>query len=167
MVIPDGGEGRTGNGRVMRSRFRTILHDQSGATYAAVEMVLVLGLILLPTLAGIAQLPRWVDAKSTADLAAQEAARQVVLADTMDEAFAAAVSVAEAVVNNRGLEVGALTAVTITGDLQRGATIRVTVTLQVPPVVLPGFGPVGGTISLSRSAAERVDDYRQFGDDDG
>lgn len=148
----------------MRSGLRRILHDQCGAAYAAVEMALVLGLLLLPTLAGIAQLPRWVDAKSTADLAAQEAARQVVLAETIDDGFAAAVSVAEAVVRNRGLDVGALTAVTITGDLERGATIQVTVTLQVPPVILPGFGPVGGTISLSRSAAERVDDYRQFGD---
>ena len=147
-----------------RSRLGTIVRDQSGAAYAGVEMALVLGLILLPTLAGIAQLPRWVDAKSTADLAAQEAARQLVLADTMDEGLAAAVAVAEAVVRNRGLDVGALTAVIATGELQRGATIRVTVTLQVPPVILPGFGPVGGTITLSRSATERVDDYRQFGE---
>ena len=147
----------------MRSRLCHMLRDQCGAAYAGVEMVLVIGLILLPTLAGIAQLPRWVDAKSAADLAAQEAARQVVLADTMDEGLAAAAAVAEAVVRNRGLDVGALTAVTVAGDLQRGATIQVTVTLQVPPVILPGFGPVGGMISLSRSATERVDDYRQFG----
>lgn len=151
----------------MRLQFDHIIRDQCGAAYAATEMVLVLGLILLPTLAGIAQLPRWVDAKSTADIAAQEAARQVALADTMDEGFAAAAAVAEAVVRNRGLDVGALSAVMITGDLQRGATIRVTVTLQVPPVILPGFGPVGGTISLSRSATERVDDYRQFGEPGG
>ncbi len=163
MVIPDGGEGRTGNGRVMRSRFRTILHDQSGATYAAVEMVLVLGLILLPTLAGIAQLPRWVDAKSTADLAAQEAARQMVLADSWAEGVAAAETVVVTVIDNRGLDVGALEGVTISGVLDRGGTVAVTVTIRVPPVVLPGVGSVGGTILLSRSAAERVDDYRQIG----
>ena len=145
-------------------RLRRVLTDERGSAYAAIEMVLVLGIILLPTLAGIAQLPRWVDAKSTADLAAQEAARQVVLADTVEEGVAAAANVAEAVVRNRGLDVGALSAVVVTGDLVRGASVQVTVTLQVPPVILPGFGPVGGTISLSRSATERVDDYRQFGE---
>lgn len=144
-----------------------IIRDETGAAYAGVEMALVIGLILLPTLAGIAQLPRWVDAKSTVDLAAQEAARQFVLADTMDEGLAAAVAEAEAVVRNRGFDVGALTAISVVGDLQRGATIEVTVTLLVPPLILPGFGPVGGTISLSRSATERVDDYRQFGEPGG
>jgi Flp pilus assembly pilin Flp len=151
----------------VRAWLRLVVRDERGAAYAGIEMALVLGLILLPTLAGIAQLPRWVDARSTADLAAQEAARQVVLADSMDDGVAAAASVAEAVVRNRGLDVGALSGLTITGDLQRGATIEVTVTLQVPPVILPGFGPVGGTISLSRSATERVDDYRQFGEPGG
>ncbi len=143
---------------------RRLIHEQTGAAYAAVEMILVVGLILLPTIAGIAQLPRWVDAKSTADLAAQEAARAMVLADTWEEGQAAADSIASAVVGNRGFDVGALTAISFSGTLDRGATVTVTVTLQVPPVILPGFGPVGGTISLSRSASERVDDYRQFGE---
>ena len=141
---------------------RRLAVEQSGAAYSAVEMILVLGLILLPTLAGVAQVPRLVDAKSTADLAAQEAAREVVLADTWEEGAAAAEAVAVAIVANRGLAVGALSEIRLEGDLARGDTITVTVTLDVPPVVLPGFGPVGGTISLSLSATERVDDYRQF-----
>ena len=140
-----------------------VILDQAGSTYAAIEMLLVLGLILLPTLAGIAQIPRWVDAKSTADLAAQEAARHVVLADSWDEAVAGAETVVSTVVANRGLDVGVLSGVLFEGSLDRGATVTVTVTLQVSPVILPGFGPVGGTISLTRSATERVDDYRQFG----
>lgn len=151
----------------LRRAVRRVISEQTGAAYAAVEMILVLGLILLPTIAGIAQLPRWVDAKSTADLAAQEAARQMVLADTWEEGEAAGDSVAVAVVGNRGFDVGALTAVDYSGTLERGATVTVTVTLQVPPIVLPGFGPVGGTISLSRSATERVDDYRQIGEPEG
>jgi hypothetical protein len=146
---------------------RRVFAEQSGAAYAAVEMVLVLGLILLPTLAGIAQLPRWVEARSTADLAAQEAARQMVLADSWDDGVTAGEEIAVSVVGNRGFDVGSLSEVAFSGALERGAAITVTVTLQVPPVVLPGFGPVGGTISLSRSATERVDDYRQFGDPGG
>jgi len=147
-----------------RRLLRRIADNEVGAAYAAVEMVLVLGILLLPLLAGIAQLPRWVDAKSAADLAAQEAARQVVLADSLDEGVAAARLVVATVVDNRGMDVGSVEAVTFDGDLVRGETVTVTVTLRVPPVVLPGFGPVGGSISLSRSATERVDDYRQIGE---
>ena len=52
-----------------RPLLRRVIREERGAAYAAVEMVLVLGIILLPLLAGIAQLPRWVDAKSTAGAA--------------------------------------------------------------------------------------------------
>ena len=141
---------------------RRLLSEERGSAYAAVEMVLVVGLILLPVLAGIAQLPRWVDARSTADLAAQEAARSLVLADSMESGVAAAEAIVLTVVQNRGLDVGSVDAVAISGDLVRGGTIQVTVTILVPPVVLPGAGPIGGTIRLSRTATERVDDYREF-----
>ena len=142
---------------------RSVVGEEDGAAYAAVEMVLVLALILLPLLAGLAQVPRWVDARSTADLAAQEAARQLVLADSWDEGVVSAENVVTEIVGNRGVDVGSVERVSISGDLQRGGTVVVTVTIAVPPVVLPGFGPVGGTISLTRSAAERVEDYRQIG----
>lgn len=153
----------------MRPIWRRLKRDEAGAAYAAIEMILVLGIILLPLLAGVAQLPRWVDAKSTADLAAQEAARQLVLADSWEEGELAAESIVVTVANNRGIDIGSIESVgfdaaPFAGELVRGGTVTVTVTLQVPPVVLPGFGPVGGNISLSRSATERVDDYRQFGD---
>ena len=148
----------------LRCFARRLVLEEDGAAYAAVEMILVLGLILLPTIAGIAQLPRWVDAKSTADLAAQEAARQMVLADTWDEGAAAGEAMAAAIVENRGMDVGALTNVEFSppSTFVRGGTVTATITLQVPPVILPGFGPVGGTISLNRTATERIDDYRQF-----
>lgn len=148
----------------MRCLWRRLRSEQTGAAYAAVELVLVLGIILLPMLAGIAQLPRWVDAKSTADLAAQEAARLVVLADTWEEGVAAGDAMIATVASNRGLDVGLIEAVGYEGALVRGGTVTVTVTLRVPPVILPGVGEVGGTISLSRTATERVDDYRQFGE---
>ena len=138
--------------------------DESGAAYAAVEMVLVLGLILLPLLAGIAQIPRWVDAASAADLAAQEAARTFVLADSPAEGIAGAEAVVATIVTNRGMDVGEVEQVVIDGVLARGETVTVTVTLRVPPVVLPGFGEIGGTAGLSRTATERVEDYRQFGE---
>lgn len=149
----------------LRRFLRRLAVEQMGAAYAAVEMILVLGVILLPTIAGIAQLPRWVDAKSTADLAAQEAAREMVLADTWEEGAAAGRAIAAAIVENRGMDVGALSNVSFSPPetFVRGGTVTATVTLQVPPVIFPGVGPVGGTISLTRSATERVDDYRQFG----
>ena len=140
-----------------------IASEESGSAYAAVEMVLVLAIIVLPLLSGIAQIPRWVDARSTADLAAQEAVRAMVLADTWDEGWIAAERVVATIADNRGLDVGDIEDVSIVGDLNRGGTVTVTVTLQVPPIVLPGVGPIGGEISLSRSASERVDDFREFG----
>jgi len=147
----------------MRNLWRKVASDETGSAYAAIEMVLVLGFILLPLLAGIAQLPRWVDARSTADLAAQEAAREMVLADSYDEGHAAAALVVVTIISNRGLDVGALAGLDFDGVLARGETVTATVTLRVPPVILPGVGPVGGTINISRTATERVDDYRQFG----
>lgn len=141
---------------------RRVVSEQQGSAYAAVEMVLVLGIILLPLLAGIAQLPRWVDARSTADLAAQEAARQMVLADSWEQGATAGVTVAIEVVRNHGFPDAMLQDVVFAGALERGSTVTVTVTLSVPPVILPGVGEVGGTITLTRSATERVDDYRQF-----
>jgi hypothetical protein len=148
----------------MRNLWGKVASDETGSAYAAIEMVLVLGLILLPLLAGIAQLPRWVDAVSTADLAAQEAAREMVLADSYDEGYAEAGLVVATIVSNRGLDVGALQGLSFEGVLARGETVTATVTLRVPPVILPGVGPVGGTIDISRTATERVDDYRQFGE---
>ena len=53
--------------------------DERGAA-TVLEMIFVVGILLLPTLMGLAQVPRWIDARSTAELAAQEAARQAVLA---------------------------------------------------------------------------------------
>ena len=141
------------------ARLRT---EEDGSAYAAVEMVLVVAFILLPLLAGLAQIPRWVDAKATADLAAQEAARTMVLADSIDDGVAAAQMVVETIVENRGMDVGVLRDVRIEGALVRGGTITVTIVLEVPPVAMPGMGPIGGTISLSRSASERVDDYREI-----
>ena len=142
--------------------FVRVTRDEEGAAYAAVEMILVLGVILLPLLAGIAQLPRWVDAVSAADLAAQEAARSYVLANGEAEGARAAESVVATIMTNRGMDVGSVEQVDIEGLLARGETVTVTVTVRVPPVILPGVGPVGGHIGLSRSATERVDDYRQF-----
>jgi Flp pilus assembly pilin Flp len=147
----------------MRILWRRVASDETGSAYAAIEMVLVLGFILLPLLAGIAQLPRWVDARSTADLAVQEAAREMVLADSYAEGYAAAEMVVVTIIANRGFDVGALEGLRFDGVLARGETVTATVTLRVPPVILPGVGPVGGNISISRSATERVDDYRQFG----
>lgn len=142
---------------------RRVIVEEAGAAYAAVEMVLVLGIILLPLLAGIAQLPRLVDARSTADLAAQEAARQMVLADGWDQGVAAGAGIALQIVRNHGFADEALTAVSFDGVLARGAAVTAAVSLRVPPVILPGFGPVGGTITVTRSATERVDDFRELG----
>lgn len=141
----------------MRRRLRS--HRESGAA-AVLEMILVAGVLLLPTVMGLAQIPRWVDARSTAELAAQEAARQYALASDDASGRAAADAIATQIVRNHGWPAEVLVDVRYDGTLTRGAEIRATVELAFPAIVLPVGSFGGGTVT--RSHVERVDDYRGF-----
>jgi hypothetical protein len=100
-----------------------------------------------------------------AQVAATEAARQVVLANDMTTVVAAAQVTATQVITNHGLTVDDLISVNVAanpaGDLQRGQTI--TVTARGNPIVVPGIGTVGNPFDAIRAGTERVDDYRSFG----
>lgn len=153
----------------MRRLVRRVWRDQRGAASAALEMLLVVGFLILPMMAGLAQVPRWVDATSTADLAAQEAARQMVLAATYADGQAAGDQIAGQIVLNHGFPAGMLVGVTYSldpvlpsGTLTRGRTVTATVTVQIDALFVPGIGTIGSPVTFSRSASERVDDYREF-----
>lgn len=152
-----------------QTKAKRLWWDERGAASAVLEMMLVVGLLILPMLGGLAQVPRWIDAVSTADLAAQEAARQMVLADDYTTGEDAAVVMARQVVANHGFDDGALVGVSFalepavpSATLTRGRTVTATVTLRIDPIFVPGVGPVGSPVSFSRSASERVDDYREL-----
>lgn len=125
-------------------------------------MMFVIALLLLPTVIGLAQIPRWIDARSTAELAAQEAARQVVLADDQAAGEAAALAMASQIVVNHGWPESALIDVSFTGVLVRGGEITAHVTIEFPAIVVPPVGGVGGGMARTWSHTERVDDFREF-----
>lgn len=95
-----------------------------------------------------------------ARLAAQEAARSVVLADDFGEGSAAGAALAAEIAANHDLA-GAIEAVEFSGSLERGATVEATVIVTVPVPAVPFFGS-GGAISWSVRHAEQVDAYRSF-----
>ena len=126
------------------------------------EMMFVIGLLLLPTVIGLAQIPRWIDARSTAELAAQEAARQMVLAPDQASGEASAEAIARQIVLNHGWPESALLDVTFSGALVRGGEITAHVTIEFPAIVVPPVGDVGGGMAQTWSHTERVDDFREF-----
>lgn len=143
---------------------RRSVGDDRGS--ASLEMVLAVGFLLIPATALLVQLPSWVGSTHAAQTAATEAARQVVLADTISEGIAAAVDMAGEVIANHGIDPGQLIGVDVeadpAGDLQRGQVVTVTVTLRGSPIHVPGIGSLGNPFDAVGSATERVDDYRGF-----
>lgn len=134
---------------------------------ASLEAVFAIGFLLIPAAMLLAQLPGWIATGQAAQVAATEAARQVVLADDMTTGVAAAQVTATQVITNHGLTVDDLISVNVVaypaGDLQRGQTVTVTVTVRGNPIVVPGLGTVGNPFDAIRAGTERVDDYRSFG----
>jgi hypothetical protein len=129
---------------------------------AVLETMFVIGLLLLPTVIGLAQIPRWIDARSTAELAAQEAARQMVLAPDEATGRAAAEAMARQIVVNHGWPESVLLSVEFTGALVRGGEITAHVTVAFPAIVVPPIGDVGGGMARTWSHTERVEDFREF-----
>ena len=145
----------------MRSR-NTRLGERGEA--AAIEMIAVLAFLLIPTLVAFMQVPRWIDARSTAELAAAEAARLMVLAPDYATGAATGRAAALRIVENHGWPATALHGLEWSSDteLEGGQLITATVTMEVPAIVVPYVGRfrAGGTFSASHT--ELVDQFRSF-----
>lgn len=141
-------------------------HVRSESGSVSLELIFAVGFLLIPAAALLAQFPTWIGTTQAAQVAATEAARQIVLADDMTSGIAAATETALEVIANHGLDVGDLLDLTVTasppGDLQRGQVVTVTVTVRGSPILVPGLGSVGNPFDAVGSATERVDDYRGF-----
>lgn len=129
---------------------------------ASLETLLAVAFLLIPTAALLAQMPQWVATSHAVQVAASEAARTVVLADTFDLGVAAANQVVFDVVTNHGQDPADLVAVEVDGSFARGGAVTVTVQLRGNRIVVPGLGSVGPAFVATGSATERVDDYRSF-----
>lgn len=132
----------------------------------SLELIFAVGFLLIPAAALLAQFPAWVGTTNAAQVAATEAARQIVLADDMASGIAAANETAREIVSNHGLDPDDLLDLAVTatppGGLQRGQIVAVTVTVRGNPIHVPGLGSVGNPFDAVGSATERVDDYRGF-----
>lgn len=126
-------------------------------------MMLVLAVTILPIVTAIAQVPRWIDARSTAELAAQEAVREIVLAPDLAQGSARANAIATQIAVNHGWDAAAISLSAPTGSFTRGGEIEITATMQFPTIVVPVFGFVGGGSTVSATHAERIDDFRELG----
>ncbi len=89
--------------------------DEAGEA-AAIEMMGVIGFLLLPALIFLIQIPNWVDARSTVELAAQEAARQVVLSPDLSSGYAAGDAIARQIVTNHGFDVDTIESISYVID---------------------------------------------------
>lgn len=134
-------------------------HSDDGGS-VAVELAMGVGVLLLPVAVLVLLLPTWVERQSMARLAAQEAARAVVLADSDASARTAAEEAARTIAANHGLGQD-LRTVEVSGGLVRGGTVTATVRVRVPLTALPFAGDVGGFTVTARHR-EPVDRYRSF-----
>jgi len=131
----------------------------------SLELIFAVGFLLIPATALLAQFPSWIGTTNAAQVAATEAARQIVLADDMTSGIAAASETAREIVSNHGLDPDDFLDLAVTatpGGLQRGQVVTVTVTVRGNPIRVPGLGSVGNPFDAVGSATERVDDYRGF-----
>jgi hypothetical protein len=123
-------------------------------------MMLAIGLLMFPLVMLVSALPRWVETRSMAELAAQEAARSVVLAS--DQGIGETVGLARAreIAHNHGFGSSDI-AVSFSGILDWGQEITATVTVDTPILDVPGIGTFAAA-DVVASHTERVDDFRSF-----
>lgn len=125
--------------------------------FISLELVLGLALLVVPIALVVLTLPTWLARQNLARLAAQQAARTGVIADSTDQGAAAAANV----VAGSGLDPGRdLTVTWDTGSsFARGGLVTARATVQSPAVVIPFLGSIG-SFPLAATFSERVDLYR-------
>lgn len=127
---------------------------------APLELVLAVGLLLVPLACLVLVLPTWVERQSMARLAAREAARTVALAASWDAGAQAAADAARRIAGAHGVTPEEID-VALGGNLEPGASVVATVTVTMPAVVVPGVASLGAW-SWSTAHAEPVDTYRSW-----
>lgn len=134
--------------------------------FAAIELVFVVAVLILPTAGLLMLLPTWGEAQTAAQAAAKEAATLYASADDPSAGCAAAhAAVARAGANTLhalSLTGGDGSCTGITGAWSRGSSVTATVAVEVPMLTAPGLGDIGSYQRTATSTA-RIDDYRSMG----
>lgn len=125
-----------------------------------IEFALGVGVLVLPVALLVLTLPQWAERQSAARLAAREAARAVVLADTGPAGVAAGHDAAARVAANHGIDPSDFT-VAFTGAVVRGEAVTASVTARFPATAFPGLADVAA-FTWTATHTEQVDHYRSL-----
>lgn len=150
---------------------------RGAAGYVTLELVLGVGLLLLPTAILVLSFPTWVERQSLARVAAREAARTAVLAVDARQGLVEAEWVVATTARNHGVpagqvsvcfavhELGRPSPLDCTGltALRRGQAVTAYVTVRLPALAFPGLGAALDAIPHTARHTERVDLFRSFG----
>jgi hypothetical protein len=131
-----------------------------GGGYAAAEFVVGVAFIIVPVTLLVLSLPLWLERQAMAERAANESAREMVLAPDWSTGLAQGHQVVEEIARNYGLPAGDLSE-RLSGNLARGQTIRSEVTVKMPALAIPLIGRVGSW-EWTAVHVEHVDNYRSF-----
>lgn len=150
-------------GRLAQEAFSPAPRRAAQAGFIASEFVLGVCVIILPVTLLVLALPTWSERQAMAQRAANESAREVVLADSWSAGVSAARAAVDRVAGNYGVPIGDVRGPDFTagGGLAGGQTVFSRVTVRMPVMVVPLVGRVGSW-SWTAVHAERVDDYRSF-----
>lgn len=131
--------------------------------FIAAEFALGVCVVVLPVALLVLALPTWSERQSMAQRAANESAREVVLAGSWSAGTTAARAVVDQVARNYDVPLDQVRGPDFRagGGLAPGQTVVARVTVRMPALVIPLVGQVGGW-SWTAVHAERVDDYRSF-----
>jgi hypothetical protein len=133
----------------------TRVHAAAG--FVAVELVLAIGLLLFPVVMLVGSLPRWSERQHAAIVAAREAARAAGNDWPADGGVDARRVAAEVLASYGVAPHDAKVVVAPPPD--RGALLRVTVTIRMPALTVPLVASVGSW-SWTANESVRIDDYR-------
>lgn len=121
-----------------------------------IEFPLVIGLILIPFGMLALSAPTWVERQTASRDAAAESARWLVVHG--DTGSASPVEIVRQIEAGYGLPAGSLQLGLPSGGFVPGQAVTVTVTVEVPALVLPIFGEVG-SVDWTAEHTERFPDY--------
>jgi Flp pilus assembly protein TadG len=128
--------------------------------WVAVEMPAAICLLLIPTVCLVAALPTWMERQTLARTAAREAARTIATSTSTGNGQVTADRTVAEIAENSGVGARHLRP-RYEGALQRGGTITASVSVDIPAVVVPLIGSVGGFTYTARHT-ENVDRYRSL-----
>jgi hypothetical protein len=128
--------------------------------YVAAEFAMATAIILVPVTILALAFPIWAVRISAAHRAANESAREIVLAPCLPIGQARANQVVAETASNYGIPGDQISA-TYQGDLTRGGTVTATVSVWMPALPLGFFTRLAGWHQPFRHS-EHVDDFRSF-----